>query len=123
VIQEEGDDLNDTEQCKLNDQQIGESNGTVGSHHSYEIIKSREGAVLEASSESFLDDKPEERDMDDDEHMRLGGGVSSTEAKRGGGAKKKFHGAKNPTYENISIALSPDVRYVYICSVTACTYL
>ena len=114
VIREEaGEEVDDRELCKLRDQLNGpsESNsGTVGSHHSYEIIKNR-GEVLEASSESFLDNEQQGRDMDGgDEHMQLGGGVTSTEPKRGG-ANKKFHGAKNATYENISIALSPDVRH------------
>ena len=111
VIREEGGgEVDDREQCKLGDQQNGpsESNGsTMGSHHSYEIIKNREGEVLD---ESFLDDEQQRRDMDGgDEYMQPGNGVSSTETKQGG-AKKKFHGAKNVMYENISIALSPDVR-------------
>ena len=120
VIREEaGEEVDDREQCKLRDQLNGpsESNsGTVGSHHSYEIIKNREGEVLETSSESFLDDKQQGRDMDGgNEHTQMGGGVTSTEPKRGG-ANKKFYGAKNVTYENISIALSPDVRHLVLHS-------
>ena len=120
VIREEGgEEVDDREQCKLRAQLNGpgESNGgTVGSHHSYEIIKNREGEVLETSSESFLDSEQQGRDMDGgDEHTGLGGGVTSTEPKRGG-AKKQFHGAKNVMYENISIALSPDVRHLVLHS-------
>ena len=103
MIQEEGEDIDNTEQCKLRD--TGESNGTMGSHHSYEIIKDRQGAILE-STESSLGNK-QARDVDDG-HVQQGGGVPSIEARRG--AKKKQHGAKNVMYENVTIALSPDVR-------------
>ena len=39
------------------------------------------------------------------------GQIAGTEAAATRGAKRKFNGAKNVMYENVSIALSPDVRY------------
>ena len=39
------------------------------------------------------------------------GQIAGTEAAAKRETKKKFNGAKNVMYENISIALSPDVRY------------
>ncbi len=103
VIEEEGEDLNDTKQRKL--RETGGSNGTMSSHHSYEIIKDREDAILEASTESSLDNK-QERDMDNGQLQQGGGGTTTN---RGAAAVKK--GAKNVMYENITIAMSPDVRY------------
>ena len=116
VIQEEGEDMDDKEQCKLREKTT-ESGGTICSNHSYEIIKDREGAIIETSTESAFSGNEQGSSMDGDELLQQrssdGGGriAAGTEAAAKRGAKRKFNGAKNVMYENISIALSPDVRY------------
>ena len=109
VIPEEGERLNDVEQCKLGTTET--NSGTISSHHSYEIVKDRRDAILEASSESLLDNQ-HEIGMDD-RVLQQGGITKSADSEGANGgattAKKNFRGTKNIMYENVTISMSPDV--------------
>ena len=110
IIEEEGDDSNKVDQHCIPDT----PSSTMGSHHSYAIVKERQGEILEMSTESFID-QLQERDMDGRQPHTLDGRTIATgsvgDIGRALAPNIEFRGAKNVMYENLSVSMSPNVRY------------